>query len=273
MITTFCLTGFTTNPRLPDDWLGAELFKAPFVRRDVLYANKWFGQSNFDDGRAKLKAALLNSKGNVVVLGQSMGARIACAVMDDPDVLAACPPSRCVFVLTGHPDRKFCGASTVSYSGFLAAYGVDGIPDGCQYRVWDVARQYDIAADYPTNRSVRAAVSNVSSAVHGDYSQVRMGDSANVTWPDPGNPNVTFVLSPTYPLPDLESKWVSVQRKADDDARRRPAIEAAYARPVPVSTPTINRLFSTGIAYDSSTRSYVRIPAAAPWNPFRGQGV
>lgn len=268
MITVFCLTGYSVRPRLPDNHFGGELFRAPFTRRDIVYSNAWFAQPNFDDGRAKLKAAALASRGNVIILGHSLGARIACSLMDDEDMLEYCPPSRCVFVLGGHPDRKFNGASTVQYSGFVAAYGVNGIPNAVQYRVWDVARQYGLAEDYPTNRKIRAAVDNVSAAVHSDYTNVRMGDPANVTWVDPDNPNVTYVLSPTYPLPSLEAKWWGVQRKADEDARLRPEIEKAYTRPVPVPTQTVNRLFGTNIGYDAVSRRFIPMPKPAAWNPF-----
>lgn len=272
MITTFCLAGYSGKP-LDNQHLGGELFRNPFVRRDINYDNRWFAQANFDDGRAKAKAALLASKGFVVVVGQSLGARIACSLMDDEDVLAGCPPSRCVYVLTGHPDRKYGGASTVQYSGLVAAYGVDGVPDDCAYRVWDVARQYGAAEDYPQLRSVQAAVKNVSNEVHSDYSSVRMGDPRNTVWADPGNPNVTYILAPTYPLPAIELKPWWLQRKADEDAKQRPGVERGYNRPFPAPKTTVNRFFSTDYGYDGVTRRYVRLPAAAPWNPFRGQGV
>lgn len=266
-ITTFCLAGYSGKP-LDKNHLGGELFKAPFVRRDVSYDNKWFAQSNFDDGRAKAKAALLASKGQVVLLGQSMGARIVCSLLDDEDVLEKCPPSRMVAVLTGHPDRKYNGSSTVPNSGFVAAYGVDGIPDGCQYRVWDVARQYGIAEDSPTNRKITAAVKNVSSAVHGDYTGTKIGDPRNSVWRDPDNPLITYILAPTYPLPSIEAKSWWLQRKADEDAQQRPAIEKAYTRYFPAPVTTINRMFGTDIGWDGSKRGFVRMQPAAPFRPF-----
>jgi len=272
VITTFCLAGYSGKP-LDRDHLGGELFRNPFTRRDVSYDNRWFGTANFNDGRAKAKAALIASTGNVVGLGQSMGARILGSLLDDEDVLAACPPSRCVFVLTGHPDRKYGGASTVQYSGIQEGYGYSGVPDDCQYRVFDVARQYGAAEDYPSDRSVKAAVDNASLTIHADYTTVQMGDPRNTVWVDPTNPNVVYVLAPTYPLPSIDSRWWSLQRKADEDTKQRAAIEKAYERPFPAPKATINRLFGTDYGYDSVTRRYVRIPAAAPWNPFRGQGV
>ena len=139
-ITTFCLAGASPKPRLDNDHLGGELFRPPYQRRDIVYSNKFVAQSNFDDGRAKLKAALLESRGQVAVLGQSLGARIAGSLMDDAEVLAACPPERCVFVLTGHPERKYGGAATVERSGIVSGYSYTGVPDDCAYRVWDVAR-------------------------------------------------------------------------------------------------------------------------------------
>jgi 3'-(hydroxy)phthioceranyl-2'-palmitoyl(stearoyl)-2-O-sulfo-trehalose (hydroxy)phthioceranyltransferase len=267
-ITTFCLAGASPKPRLDNDHLGGELFRPPYQRRDIVYSNKFVAQSNFDDGRAKLKAALLESRGQVAVLGQSLGARIAGSLMDDAEVLAACPPERCVFVLTGHPERKYGGAATVERSGIVSGYSYTGVPDDCAYRVWDVARQYGAPEDYPADRSVRAAVSNVSLAVHSDYTNVRIGDPRNTAWVDPENPNVTYVLAPTYPLPGIESKWWSLQRKADEDARQRPAIEAAYDRPFPAPSTTINRIWGTDYGYDGARRGFVLMPAPAAFRPF-----
>ena len=268
MITTFCLAGFSDRPRLDNNHLGGELFRPPFQRRDILYSNKFVAQSNFNDGRAKLKAALIESRGQVAVLAQSLGARIAGSLLDDPDVLAACPPSRCVFVLTGHPERKYGGAATVQHSGIVSAYSYTGVPDDCQYWVWDVARQFGAAEDHPQNRSVRAAVSNASFAVHSDYTGVRMGDPHNTVWTDPENENVTYVLAPTYPLPSIESKWWSLQRKAEEDARERSKVEAGYDRPFPAPKTTVNRIFGTDYGYDAAVRRIVRIPPTAPFRPF-----
>ena len=267
MITTFCLAGFS-GKLLDKDHLGGELFTGRFTRRDIKYDNRFFGNANFNDGRTKAKAALLESRGNVVVLGQSMGARVACSLMDDPDVLEACPPSRCVFVLTGNPDRHYGGASNVQYSGITEAYSVTGIPDDVQYRVWDCANQYGIAEDYPADRSVKAAVDNVSSKVHSDYTATFMGDPRNTVWVDPSNPNATYILAPTYPLPTIEAKWYSLQRKADEDAKLRPQVEAAYSRPFPAPVTTINRMWSTNTGYDATLRRFVSMPKPAPWDPF-----
>ena len=273
MITTLCLAGASAKPRIDDKHLGGELFKSPFQRRDILYSNGFVATANYNDGRAKAKAALIASSGEVVMCAHSLGARIAGSLMDDAEVLAACPPSRCVFVLTGHPERKYGGAATVQHSGILSGYSYTGIPDDVQYRVWDVANQHAIMEDHPQDRSVRAAVENASLALHMDYTTTLMGDPRNTVWADPENPNVTYILAPTYPLPSIESRWWSLQRKADEDAKQRAQIEKGYSRPFPAPTTKINRLWSTDFGYDAATRRYVRIPAAAPWNPFRGQGV
>ena len=267
MITTFCLAGFS-GKLLDKDHLGGELFRGRFTRRDIAYNNRFFGNLNFNDGRTKAKAALVESRGNVVVVGQSMGARIACSLMNDSHVLKKCPPSRCVFVLTGNPDRHYGGASNVPHSGITEAYGVTGIPDAVQYRVFDVANQYDLAADHPSNRSIKAAVDNVSSEVHSDYTATFMGDPRNTVWVDPSNPLVTYILSPTYPLPTIEAKWYSLQRKADEDAKLRPQVEAGYTRPFPAPVTTINRMWSTNTGYDATLRRFVSMPKPAPWNPF-----
>jgi 3'-(hydroxy)phthioceranyl-2'-palmitoyl(stearoyl)-2-O-sulfo-trehalose (hydroxy)phthioceranyltransferase len=267
VITVLCLAGFSGKPLLKDH-LGGELFRSPFRRVDVNYNNRWFGQGNFDDGRAKAKSALLSIDGYIVGLGQSLGARIWGSLLDDPDVLAKVSPDRFVAVLTGHPDRKYGGASTVQYSGIQEGYGYSGVPDDCQYRVWDVARQYGAAEDYPTNRSVKVAVDNASLKVHEDYSNVSLGDPRNTVWDDPDNPNVRYILAPTYPLYHLEKSWYSLQRKADEDARQRPAIEKGYDRPFPAPKTTINRLFGLDYGYDGATRRIVRMPSPAPFRPF-----
>ncbi len=165
----FCMAGATRQPRLRDDHLGGELFRTPYTRRDILYPNSLPTQGNFNIGRARVKAAAIESKGQVVLLGQSFGARIIASLLNDEEMLEKCPPSRCVVVLTGHPDRKYNGASTIQYSGIVAGYDLPpGVPDDCQYRVWDCAVQYGLPEDYPNLRSVREAVSNASLEVHSD---------------------------------------------------------------------------------------------------------
>lgn len=270
MITVLCLAGFSGKPLLKDH-LSGELFRPPFKRVDVNYNNGWFGQANFDDGRAKMKAAALASKGQVVLLGQSLGARIIGSLLDDPDMLAGCPPSRCVAVLTGHPDRKYGGASTVERSGISAGYGYDGIPENCQYRVYDIANQYDRAADYPSNRNVRAAVVNAEHSTnkrHEDYTKTFIGDPRNTVWKDPENPNVTYILAATYPLPPIEASWVWLQRKAELDAEQRPQVEAGYSRPFAAPKTRINRMLSSDIGWDADRRGFVRMQPPAPFRPF-----
>ena len=257
------------KPRLDRDHLGGELFRNPFVRRDVIYPNSLPTQSNFNAGRARVKADAIASKGQVVLLGQSFGARIIASLLNDAEMLEKCPPSRCVVVLTGYPDRKYGGASTVQYSGIVAGYDQPaGVPDDCQYRVWDVARQYGAAEDYPSNRSVRAAVTNASLKVHEDYTAVRMGDPWNTVWADPENPNVTYILSPTYPLYKIDKSWYSLQRKADLDDEQRPEVERGYSRPFPAPKTRINRYFSSERGWDADQRRTVQIPPSAPFRPF-----
>lgn len=270
MTVTLCLPGYTQKPRLDDQHLGGDLFKGRYTRRDIIYANSWFGQANFDDGRAKVKAAALRSSGNVILLGQSMGARIVCSLLDDPDMLEGCPPSRCVAVLTGNPDRHFNGAATIPNTGFFPAYGVNGIPDDVQYRTFDVANQYGIAEDSPNNRKVTQAVKNVSAAVHSNYQRTRINDPRNSVWKDPANPNVTYVLAPTYPLPSIEAKtWLSLKQKDREDAQLRPIVESAYTRPMPAPTSKINRIFSTDWAWDGEQGRLVKLPTVPAWDPFR----
>jgi len=135
--------------------------------------------------------------------------------------------------------------------------------------VFDCANQYDLAADYPSDRSVKAAVENVSSKRHSDYTTTYLGDPANTVWVDPTNPNVTYILAPTYPLHTIEAKWYSLQRKAEEDAKLRPEVERGYTRPFPAPTLTINRLWGTNVGWDANQRRLVSMPKPFSWNPFQ----
>ena len=61
-------------------------------------------------------------------------------------------------------------------------------PEGMGYllkeRVFDVANQYGMAEDYPQDRSVQAAVKNVSSERHSDYTNTYLGDPRNTDNPE-----------------------------------------------------------------------------------------
>lgn len=271
-ITTICMAGAGPVPKLAANHLGGELFAGQYRRKDLLYLNQNPDIAAYVIAKAQLKATLMASKGQVVFVGHSFGARIGAGLLredgDDPAFLAAVSPDRVAFVFTGNPERKYNGACNISGSLIVAAYGGNGVPEETPYRVWDVARQYEFFADHPNQRTNKDAIKNAAQgfALHLDYSKVRMGDPTNQRI-DEGN--ISYILAPTYPLPAIEKKrWLSFQAKDREDAIERPKIEKAFTRPFPPSTTRLNRIGDGDYAWDATQQRVIKAPRTVAWSPF-----
>lgn len=267
MIRVYTLNGLIPIPGtitlMPSNHCGGQLFTNPYTRRDIRYQN-WAPLLAFAQDAADKVLAEAQKPGQKIFIGHSMGAEALCLLLrSDPDV----DPDENVFVMTGNPERKYGGKVTLGAGS--PAYGGIGFPDDTPFRVWDVARQYDHFADYPTS-NVKAALTNIndidSKQIHLDYSSVRIGDPGNVKIVEG---NVTYELVPTFPCPTAKRLWWGPDREALEDRKIRPQIEAGYTRPFgTLPTPTLKRFGKAG-GYDTASRQPVTAPVGnLVWNPF-----
>lgn len=260
MIPVYTLAGLGQQPRMRDDHLAGQLFKAPFERRDCLFPNSNAKAANAIVGEDRV-AEIAARSGQKVFVGHSMGARVlARYIRSEPDI----DPAENVFVLTGNPERKYGGVARTG--GAFSDYGGPGIPDDTPFTVYDIARQYAVFEDWPDITGNQKAVSNAiaGTPLHSDYSNVFLGDPRNVTFKEG---NRFYVLRPTFPMPSV-IKWNrSAVTEAAVDRKDRPDVEKAYTRVHSIPTQTV-KWYSTGGGYDTATRRYVKKPTVTPWRPF-----
>ena len=273
---TLCLApGFSS--RLDYKWLGGNLFRSPYSRRDVIY-NTVPSLANAEQGAARLNSALLASAGRKVVASHSMGTRVRNLWLREYGPESSVDPDDVVFIGTGDPESKFGGGATIEGAtakvlGFtvpiIADYGGPGFPDETPYRTITVARQYEMWAHTPTDITNAKAVANAhaGNSLHTDYSLVRLGDPNNVTYVDPECPNATYVVAPTFPAPSAPW-WHSLRGKTEWDKRNRASIDAGYADlPFTVPAPTVVRL-SAEFGWCTKTRWFVRMPSNPAFKAF-----
>ncbi|GAC67162.1 PE-PPE domain-containing protein [Gordonia soli] len=225
---------------LPTDWLRGELFAAPNQVVKVPY-NNFPGATNTHRGRDKLNEMLHAIPGRKIVVGHSQGAQVQDDWLRTYGPTSDIDPSSVTFVLTGDLEGKYNGCA--NQGGCSADYGGNNFPDDTRYTVKVVSRQYDYWADAPnkarindTARRNRSAANTVAgrgelNPVHNDYSMIGLDDPANKTFRDG---NATYILGApaTYFLPLVTAQWTSNSQKIIDDARLRPEVERAYARPM-----------------------------------------
>lgn len=173
-----------------------------------------------------LDKALEDISGETTVFGYSQGAMIASEWLadyaDGPD---APDPDELSFVLIGNHTR--------AHGGSLAFLG-QTMPE-TQYKVTDIARQYDIVADFPDNPFNLVALANAAAGfifVHLDYTNVNVEDPNNITWTEG---NTTYVFVPTEDLPLLEPLRLLGMNKLADKLNDplKAVVEAGYNRHLP----------------------------------------
>lgn len=196
----------------------------------------------------------------VIVVGHSEGSQVACKWLREIAPTSSVSPARVQFVLTGNPERRYGGSigmmqgapkTILQQPGWtggvwfppsmsIAAYAshtgeFPGVPLDTPFSVFDLARQYDHYADYPSSStSVSTAASqNASTKIHMNYWNVNVNDSDIVTHAEG---NITWAWKPTYPTTTAASLTDPTQQLAADRAARS-AIEACYQRPVTLPTP------------------------------------
>jgi pimeloyl-ACP methyl ester carboxylesterase len=178
---------------------------------------------NAAKGVVALDAALHRTDGPVIVFGHSMGAQIASKWLREYGGHSSIDPARVTFLLCGNPERKYGGAlcvpSTPRYLGMKVqpSYGGPGIPDDTRYTVLDYSRQYDWWSDAATSVSpAKAAVANMSQAIHCDYFRVGLNDPDVRSYTEGTR---TYLLKPTAL-----------------SATKRAAVETSYRRPGALQT-------------------------------------
>lgn len=181
-------------------------------------------------------------------------------------------PSLVSFLMIGNADRKY-GGFAYNRSIFNSVGYTAGKPDATPYTCVDLARQYDPIADFPTatpivnalvglsyvgsDQNVYAgALQSVATVMASTpYSQAVSNAACGLLWihtglgvagtgymsvtvSDPQNlsladGNITWVWSPTYPVPLLGTGGTFPQ----SDLQLRTQIEQAYTRPVTIPMP------------------------------------
>jgi PE-PPE domain len=157
------------------------------------------------------------------VLGYSLGSVVASAYLN-----ANTPPPGVNFILladTSNPNGLFAA------TGLLPLFG-GGVPANTPDPMTIISRQYDGWADFPQGLNALNILADLNAIagmnlIHSDYTEVQLGDPANVTW-QVGN--VTYVMVPTQDLPINDwLRQLGLNNLANQlDAIERPIIDSAY---------------------------------------------
>lgn len=202
-----------------DDDLGGVVCQAPRTCESVPYPYllRSVGVTDLD---TKLRDG---TTGQQVVFGYSQGARVASNWLDAYAGTEGAPSTDDVsFVLIGNPSRKHGGAHV----------GWGQVTPDTGYKVLDVARQYDLASDFPDQPLNLLALANAYAGfafVHEDYEEVDLYDPANYVWKEG---NTTYVFVPTENIPLLQPlRWIGLSGLADAlNGPLKAMIEKAYDR-------------------------------------------
>jgi diacyltrehalose acyltransferase len=232
-----------------------------------------------------LDDAIKSTSGPIIVFGYSEGAQVAEQWVrehaDDPN-----NPKNLTFVVVGNSTRAYGGSNTLGSGSFGEVW-----PQS-QYQVIDIARQYDLAADFPNNPSSPYFLLAVVNALVGglgthDYTEVNLNDPANTVFKVGA---ITYVLAPTQSLPLVDGlRALGLTTPVDQlQAQLKPLVDQAYnrnypgiiqpgviaAQPVAAAiTPAPSRLSAPVVAHSTApaaasalSTSVVSDPTVAPPN-------
>ncbi|MGE2735131.1 PE-PPE domain-containing protein [Mycolicibacterium vaccae] len=245
-----------------DDLKGA-VCAAPNSCRPVTYPRFYY-----PSGADPLNAAINATDGLKVVYGYSQGGQVISAWMRKYANSAGAPAAdELVFVIVGNGDRPRGGSNAAS--GFATP--------ATQYKVIDIARQYDFAADFPDNPWNLLALANAMagfSSVHTDYENVDLNDPDNIVWTEG---NTTYVFVPTKNLPllnplralglhDLANRLNGPLKEIVERGYNRDYLPAPDAAPdLDEAPPVLDRGLLTAAATGSEKRK--ARPAVTPATP------
>ncbi|WP_024445120.1 PE-PPE domain-containing protein [Mycolicibacterium iranicum] len=185
-------------------------------------------RSPFDvkPGSRQLQAAVDSTRGDIVLMGYSLGAAtIYDRLREWEKAPAQAPdPDRVVLVVTyGNPENKYGGDDRKNYYA--------GLPAAQPYQHLDVTMQYDSVADVPT-RFGWYSLMNTAFARHLAYfDDVDINDPDNLVYRDEDGSTYMLIKAETLPMLAWMDPWISDERMAELDAKYRPLIEKDYDRP------------------------------------------
>lgn len=253
----------TGNPAL---WQAGSLWTAPNKRTQLQYTVIGGVASSIHACADKLASvlpstlasALSQGFAGVDVYGHSDAAQVLCDFMRRYTAAGlSVDPTKVRILMAANPEHRFNGlVNTAQYGGL-------GFPLTTTWHVWDMCRQYDCVADFPTNRATGTlAMKNMGLwgggilvpvgpsllKIHVDYTKQTYFDpggahSGYSTWNDPSHPNLTYIWSWTYPLPYITSQVKSAART--EDKADRATVEGYYtSTPVARTTPSYDTLLT-----------------------------
>jgi hypothetical protein len=202
----------------------------------IIYNNLGILDVNVDHGVSQLDTALHNTAGAKIVVGFGLGAMVISKWLEVHGPTSDIPIGDVEFVCLGNPMRRYGGllmnptVKAVSDYNPWPLITAHPAPVNTPYTVTDFARQYDGIADVPETVTSTVCILNGAAGyllVHPLYYDVGLDDSTNWEYVEG---NITYILSPTYPLP-LAGPWLNSLSLAADDYLR-PIIEADFNRPM-----------------------------------------
>lgn len=214
-------------PTPMDQALRGQLCQSPSYSCQALtYEADAIATAPLEAAVVELRRILAAQTGPAIVLAHSQGTMIASSWLTRYGAQAG-RFEDVSFVMLGSPQHGRGGVGLVVGSAEWPP-----TPTDTGYTVIEVAREYDMQADFPTNLGNWAAVVNAYSGywgVHTDYINVDLRDPNNLVTQVGGT---TFVLVPTVHLPMLQPlRWFGQTALADAlDELWKPIVDAGYDR-------------------------------------------
>lgn len=227
------VTGYTFGGTIK--WDMNEMFGGRFCSRDsgntcrpVRY-NSDESEGGEQDGLRALTAAIDAAAGPTTVLGFSQGATISSLWIRENAGKADAPsPRRLSFVMVANPHRK--------YGGIRPHYDIGDSTPPSDYKILDIAVEYDGAADFPANPLNLLAFANALAGfryVHvPGYNEIDLDTAEKLVWVEG---NTTYVLIRRENLPLLEPlRNLGLGALADQlNGPLKEIIDSAYDRDYP----------------------------------------
>ena len=210
--TVLTLAGAFGLPQLVNTQLGGAVTNNAAAVVPVPYNNFGIFDFNIADGANKLNALIQSTAPPIIAFGHSLGAAAITQWLRQYGPTCSVSPSNLSFICLGNTMRPYNGFghnpvvdSIFAPQGQTAWVGVNPItmPSDTPYSVLDIARQYDMFADFPdvvdalslTNAMVGA------NTIHPFYQNVSYASCLNGDYPYYVTGNIRYVGVPTAELP------------------------------------------------------------------------